>query len=141
MSEIELQEPSFADVVTAVANAHDLPERTRQHWACSLRQIAKALDRPLEAVPARWTAARFPIGRLHHARIGWTPKTLANHTSNVRAALRWFSGQTDVPARGARLSPEWSVLRERLVDLRYRANLSGLMRYCSARRYRAGGGR
>jgi hypothetical protein len=55
--------------------------------------------------------------------IGWTPKTLANHTSNVRAALRWFSGQKDVPARCARLSPEWSALRERLLDLRYRANL------------------
>jgi hypothetical protein len=74
-------------VAVAIENALDLPARIRSHWLCSIRGVTKALDRSLEAVPARWTAARFPIGRLHHARIGWTPKTLANHRSNVRAAL------------------------------------------------------
>src|SRR5450631_3326391 len=82
-----LLEPSIADVVAAIRDAHDLPVRKRSHWLCSLRQIAKSMDKPMPMIPARWTSARFAIGRLHHARVGSTPKTLANHKSNVQAAL------------------------------------------------------
>ena len=96
------------------------------------------MDKPPELIPARWTSARFAIGRLHHARVGSTAKTLANHKSNVRAALLWFGKEKDVPARGARLSPEWELLRHRLADRRRRATLSSLMRYCSARRIAPG---
>jgi integrase len=84
-------------------------------------------------LPARWTAVRFPIDRLHHVGVGMTFKTLANHKSNVRAGLRWVAGERDVPARGAPLSVEWKVLHERLPNLRARANLTGLTRFCSAR--------
>ena len=54
-TEPRLLEPSFADVAAAIASAADLPARTRSHWLCSLRQIAKALDKPMEIIPARWT--------------------------------------------------------------------------------------
>ena len=91
------------------------------------------MDRPLEAVPARWTAARHAVGRLHHAQVGSNPKTLANHKSNVRAALLWFVGEKNVPKRGMPFTAEWHVLRERLFDRRARSVLSSLMRYCSAR--------
>ena len=56
----------------------------------------------MEVIPARWTAARFPIDRLHHAVVGLNPKTLANHKANARAALRWFGKEEDVPSRGLR---------------------------------------
>jgi len=88
----------------------------------------------MQAIPARWTAARFSIGRLHHAVVGWNPKTLANHKANVRAALRWFGKEEDVPSRGLPLDGEWHVLRQRLTDRRTRATLSSLMRYFSARK-------
>jgi hypothetical protein len=133
MTETALLESSFADVVAAIKIAKDLPVRTRSHWLCSLGQIAKAMDKPLEIIPARWTATRFAIGRLHHARVGSTPKTLANHKSNVQAALRWFAKDTGVPSRGMSLSAEWEMLRRQLSDRRNRATLSSLMRYCSAR--------
>lgn len=132
MTETALIEPSFADVLAALKTAPDLPAQRRVQWACSVGQIARVLNTPPELMVARWTAARFPIGRLHHARIGWTAKTLANHKSNVRAALQWFCKEQDVPSRGARLSPEWARLREKLADRRARAVLSGLMRRCSA---------
>ena len=134
MTESPLLEPSFADAVKAIENATGLPARTRSHWTCSLRQIAAAMDKPLEIVPARWTAVRFPIARLHHARVGSNAKTLANHKSNARAALLWFSQETGVPSRGTPLTPEWAALRNRIDHMRARAGLSGLMRYCSARR-------
>jgi hypothetical protein len=59
MTETTLLEPSFADVGTAIERSVALPARIRSHWLCSLRQIAKALDKPMEAILARWTAARF----------------------------------------------------------------------------------
>jgi len=34
-----LLEPSFLDLAAAIEAAKDLPEQTRRHWACSVRQI------------------------------------------------------------------------------------------------------
>ncbi len=69
---------------------------------------------------------------MHHARLGVTAKTLANHKSNVRAALRWFGEERGVPQQGARLSAEWTRFRDRL-DKRLRQRLYSLIRHCSAR--------
>lgn len=102
-----LMEPSFADLIGAIEQAAELSEQRRRHWACSLRQIAKWLDRPVAAIPGRWNSVRHAVGHLHHARVGATAKTLANHKSNVRAALRWFGQEQDVPQLGARLTAEW----------------------------------
>src|SRR5215471_105284 len=128
-----LLEPSFADAVAGIEQGAQLPEQIRRHWACSLRQIAKWLDRPAAVIPARWTSVRILVGQLHHARMGVTAKTLANHKSNVRAALRWFGKEHDVPVRGVPLSEEWATLRDRTEDRGQRARLYGLMRYTSGR--------
>jgi hypothetical protein len=138
MTETTLLEPSFADAARAIENAPNLPVRTKSQWLCSLRQIAKAMDKPMDIIPARWTSARFAIGRLHHARVGANPKTLANHKSNVRAALLWFGNANGVPSRGTPLTPDWRGLRQQLIDRRARSVLSSLMRYCSARRISPG---
>jgi integrase len=134
MTQIVLIEPSFNDLAVALDSADDLSSSVCAHWLCSVRQIGKALNKPLELVPARWTSVRHPIERLHHAGLDVTPKTLANHKANVRAALRWFAKEANVPSRGARLDPQWDRLRERLPDRRARAILSGLMRFCAAKR-------
>jgi integrase len=128
-----LLEPSFVDALASIGQAADLSEQTRRHWVCSLRQIAKWLDRPAEVIPARWTSVRIPVAQLHHARVGVTAKTLANHRSNARAALRWFGKEHDVPVRGVPLTAEWMRLRDGIEDRGRRARLYGLMRYCSGR--------
>jgi integrase len=128
-----LLEPSFADLVSAIEQATELSEQLRRHWVCSLRQIAKWLERPAETILARWNLVRTSMGQLHHARVGVTAKTLANHKSNVRAALRWFGKEQGVPQQGARLSTEWAGFRDRLDD-RARERLYSFIRYCSARR-------
>ena len=133
MTDITLLEPSFADAAKAIENAAALPGRTPTQWLCSLRQIAKALDKPMDIIPARWTSARFAVGRLHHVQVGANAKTLANHKSNVRAALMWFGNDKAVPSRGTALTPDWQGLRQQLTDRRTRSLLSSLMRYCSAR--------
>jgi hypothetical protein len=126
-------EPTFSVAMIAIENAADLSASVQRHWVCSLRQIAKWLDRPAEVTPARWTAIRLPVGQLHHARLGVTAKTVANHKSNVAAALRWFGKEYDVPSRGVALAAEWATLRDGIGDRGRRARLYGLMRYCSGR--------
>src|ERR1019366_3308814 len=95
-----LLEPSFAELIAAIEQAAELSEQRRRHWVCSLRQIAKWLDRPAAVIPARWRSVRISVVQLHHARVGVTAKTLANHKSNVRAALRWLGKEHGVPAAG-----------------------------------------
>ena len=109
MTQIALIEPSFADAMRAIETADDVPARTRTHWCCSLRQISQAMDKPPELIPARWTAIGSAIARLHHARVGSTPKTLANHKANGRAALLWFAGEKNVPKLGALLTPALGI--------------------------------
>jgi integrase len=127
-----LLEPSFIDLIAAIEQAAELTAQCRRHWACSMRQIAKWLDRPAAVIPARWHSVRISVSQLHHARVGVTAKTLANHTANVRAALRWFGQEHGVPQRGARLSARWARFCDR-IDARMRGRLYSLIRYCSAR--------
>jgi integrase len=128
-----LIEPSFADVEVAVGDAPNLTKGHRRHWPCSLRITAKGLDKPLELIPARWTAVRIPISHLHHAPMGVTAKTLANHKANVRAALSWFAEEENVPLRGTPLRPDWAKLQEGITHRRTRAHLSSPLRFWSAR--------
>jgi integrase len=128
-----LLEPSFVEAIVAIEQSADLSKNTKRHWVCSLRQIAKWLDRPFEMVPARWTSIRMPVGQLHHARVGVTAKTVANHRANVAAALRWFGKEHHVSPRGVALSAVWATLRDGIGDDGCRRRLYGLMRYCSGR--------
>jgi integrase len=127
-----LIEPSLANLLTSIEAATDLTVQQRRHRACSLRVVAKALGKPPELLPARWTGLRQPISRLHHVQLGMTTKTLANHKANVRTALSWFANEKNVPSRGAPLSPDWACLRDRITHCRTRAELSSPMRFWSA---------
>jgi hypothetical protein len=131
--ETPLLEPSFLDAITTIKGAGDLSELQRRHWVCSLRQVAKWLDRPAETIPARLTSIRLAVAQLHHARVGVTAKTVANHRANVWAALRWFGKEHNVPAWGVPLSLDWARLHNGIEDRGHRYCLSGLMRYCSGR--------
>jgi hypothetical protein len=85
--------------------ASELPKQTQCHWTTSLRQIAKALDKPLEVIPARLTAIRADLAQLHHVPTRLTRKTLQNHKSNVKSALLWLAREKRIPKHGAALSP------------------------------------
>ena len=111
-----LIETSFADAIAIIAAADELPEQTRRHWTTSLRQIAKALDKPLEVIPARYSAVRADLAQLHHAPAGLTAKTLQNHKSNVKSALLWLAREKGIPEHGAPLTPAWEELRAEISD-------------------------
>jgi hypothetical protein len=128
-----LVEPSWADAIRTIETAKKLPVAKRRHWVCSLRIIAKALGRAPDYFPARWTAMRGQVARLHHHAAGVQHKTLSNHKANARAALLWFVEAEDVPRRGVPLSPVWAVLSAHISCLRTRRRLYSPLRYWSAR--------
>ena len=55
-----LIETSFADAIAMIAAAQELPEQIRRHWATSMRQIAKAFDKPAEVILHH--SANNPVG-------------------------------------------------------------------------------
>jgi hypothetical protein len=101
MDENGLLEPSFADAIAVIEQSGELSPSRRTHWVCSLRQIAKALRRPPESIPARWVAVALKVNQLHHISSGVEWKTLANHKSNAKGALHWFRKDNKLPLRGA----------------------------------------
>jgi hypothetical protein len=127
-----LIETSFMDAIAIIAAAQDLPEQKRRHWTTSLRRIAKVFDKPLEVIPARYSAVRADLAQLHHVPAGLTAKTLANHRSNTKAALLWLAREKGVPEHGAPLTPPWKELQFQIRDRLVRWRLSSLMRFCSA---------
>jgi integrase len=127
-----LIETSFADAIGIIAAAAELPEQKKRHWMTSVRQIAKALDKPAEVIPARYSAVRADLAQLHQVPAGLTLKTLQNHKSNVKSALLWLAHEKGIPEHGAPLSLAWEQLRAAVKDSLVRSRLSSFMRYCSA---------
>jgi hypothetical protein len=127
-----LIEPSFADAIAIVAAAEELSEQTRRHWATSLRSIARFFDKPLEIIPARYSAVRADLAQLHPVPLGLTPKTLQNHKSNVKSALLWLAREKGIPAHGTPLTAAWEALRSKVSDALIRMRLASLIRFCSA---------
>ena len=97
-----------------------------------MRQIAKALDKPMEVIPARYSAVRADLLGLHHVPAGLTAKTMQNHKSNTKSALLWLAREKAVPEHGAPLTVEWEARRVAVKDGVARSRLSSFMRYCSA---------
>ncbi|MBM6583072.1 site-specific integrase [Microvirga sp. BT689] len=128
-----LLELSLEEAIALIGKAETLSPVTRAQWICSLRQIGRWLDRPLSLIPARWTALRLPVERLHHVPLGLSVQTLRNHKANLKAALRYLRGEADVPVRGTPLTPAWATLRDKITDRGRRARLYGMMRYASAK--------
>jgi len=96
-----LIEKSFADAIAMIAAAEELPEELKRHWSTSLRQFAKATDRPLEVIPARYSAVRNELAKWHHAPSGLTPKTVMNHRSNKTGAALSVARKGNSRTRGA----------------------------------------
>jgi hypothetical protein len=125
-------EPCFLDLITAIEQAKELPERTRRHWACSLRQIAKWLEPCCGHSGSLASGADFHCatasreGRRDGQNAGEPPIECAGGAALVR------QGAEHPSAGRARLSPEWARFLQQL-ERSIRQRLHNLVRYCSAR--------
>ena len=97
--------PTWRDLLDAIAAASDLPDNKRRHWTCSLNSIVRVLARRPEELFADWSCVRHLVEGVHHAPLGWTTKTAANHKSNVKAALTWILHGMPPRKRGLQLIP------------------------------------
>jgi integrase len=122
---------TLADLLAQVEADPALNPSQRAQRAWALRTAGKYLGKPLEALPARLTALRYGIARLHPVQLGVKPKTFANWRSAFGTVVRHYGGAMDLPRRGTELSDEWQGLHDRLADLRLRRGLVRLMRYCT----------
>jgi integrase len=123
---------SLADLLAMVEADPGLKPSQRAQRAWALRTAAKYLGKPLEALPARLTALRYGIGRLHPVQLGVKRKTFDNWRSAFAGAVRHYGGAMGLPRRGTRLAPEWQALHDGLPDPHMRRGLVRLMRYCTA---------
>ena len=105
MRPIRPLEPTLADVHAAIEQDTSLPKSTRDGLCCSIRRVAKFLERDLAQLPARLGALRYGIARLHHAQLGISRKTLQNHVANLKAAIRRFAGLKRLSGRGIPFTP------------------------------------
>ena len=88
-----------------------------------------------KSLPARLTALRHHLRRLNAVRIGTETKSLANHKSNVRAAINALGPlQRLIPTRGAPLSPEWYALMKAIPEVKASRLLRGRSRAIAAQR-------
>ena len=127
-----LIEPSLDDAIQMIAASTEIPNQTKRHWMTSVRQFAKVVDRPLEVIPARYSAVRNELTKWHHVPTGLAPKTVMNHRSNVKGMLLWLAREKGIPEHGAPLTAEWEALRAQVKDPLHRSRLSSFVRFCSA---------
>jgi integrase len=130
-SHAALNEPSFADAIIHIEQSQGLRLEKRSHLTCSMRFVARALERPPSLVPARWIAVRLRLAEMQPSQLGVSAKTLANHRANVRAALRLFCAEKNIPRGGTPLGKTWSRLWASIDDHR-KWKLSRFFRYLSA---------
>jgi integrase len=128
----EVIEPSFAEAIKAISEAIELSVSTRRQWCSALRGLARCLDRPLENIPARFSAVRNKMLALRYPPFDWTAKTLANIKSNAKAALLWFRREEGLGTNGVEMTPAWRQLHQALTGASTRYRLAPLMRFCSA---------
>jgi hypothetical protein len=58
-----LIETSFADAIAIILASDELSEQRKRHWTTSLRRIAKVWGKPLEVIPARYSAVRADLAQ------------------------------------------------------------------------------
>ena len=123
---------SLHDALVLVEKDKSISPGKRDQWRCSLKRIPMFLGRDPRVLPANLLALRFGLKELHPANLNITRKSLQNHISNLRTAVRHVRKIQGLPTHGAPLSELWDELYEALPSIRLRRGLSGFVRFCSA---------
>ena len=115
MSNPILRETSFADAIKTINESKELGQQCR-HWATSLRQIAKALDKPIEVIPARYSAVRADLAQLHQVPAGLSARRCAT-TRAMRNPLCWLAAIAGVPRYGTKLRRHGNACKRRSTSI------------------------
>ncbi|MGA8758535.1 MAG: hypothetical protein WB611_19870, partial [Stellaceae bacterium] len=127
---LQTAELTLADVVVAVQLA-SWPARRRQETESALRTVGRALDKPLERIPADPRHLSAHLKEVAPRAIGISPRRWNNVRSMTRAALGLVRPMA--PGRNANQpTPSWNALWGPLESKRVKTSLSRFVRFCSA---------
>ncbi|MCV6826083.1 MULTISPECIES: tyrosine-type recombinase/integrase [Halocynthiibacter] len=104
--------PMLSDCLERLQQDAELSPTRARDLASGLRGIGKALNRPLNEIPAdpMWLQPR--LGRIEPAALSLSPKSWSNTVSNARAALVHSGIVQKRDSRRSDLSPPWRALWE-----------------------------
>ena len=134
---------TLADLQARLATDASLPKRRRQDLQSALRTMGKALDKPLDELPAQPDTLRTCLAGFVPSMAGLSERRWLNTLSLVRSAMTRY-GTITIPARARTpLTPPWAALFA-LIDQhradgtlpkgkRDRAALSRFAHYCGDR--------
>lgn len=118
----------FADLIQRLRDAGDLSETRKRDLISGLNRVASALGIPAEDIPCDpiWLQPR--LIKVSPAAIGVTQKAWQNARSDARMALVWAG---IVSRRNSRkdLSPEWSLLWNRILSMKEKTLRAALCRF------------
>ena len=124
-------DPTLADALAGVAAA-SLPERRRQEIASALRTIGRALDKPLDRIPAHPRLLAVRLKQVAPLAIGISAARWSNIRSLARAGLAAM--QPTLPGRHQNsLSSAWRVLYGCVESRTTKISLTRFVHFCSAR--------
>ncbi len=104
--------PMFSEIVGKLAGDKGLSPTRIRDMISGLRRVAKAVNRPLEDLPAdpRWLQPR--LARIAPAALGLSPKAWTNIVSDARAAMAHYGIVERRHSRVDDLNPTWRGLWE-----------------------------
>ncbi len=112
-AEADAANPTFADVIARLEAIPDLSVRRRRDLVSALRTLARAVDRPLTAMPATPVALRDYFALASPAAAGVSRGRWQNVRDHSLAALAKTGVRTLTKRTRRELSTEWDDLRAR----------------------------
>ena len=124
--------PTLADALRLAGQDASLKLAQRAQLQSAVRVFCRALRRDPAMLPAAALPLRPLLKQFHPIHAGLTERRWQNILSLLRQAIGRY-GITDGRLNKLMpMSPEWTVLYDRLADWGARAGLSHFLRYCSA---------
>jgi integrase len=123
---------NLAEVLALIDSDDALPRHKRQDVCSALRSFGKAVDRPLDQIPAHPDYVRQQLDRLSPAVAGVSPPAWRNTVSRIRFALG-HAGVAKIPGRYQEpLTPAWASLFGDLEDKQLQLGLSRVAHWAGA---------
>lgn len=126
---IAVHERNLEDVVNAISGVLGISLRTQSDYRSAVRTLARALGRPLHAVPANPPAITRALNGFEPAQLGLRPESWSNALSLARKAFTVTGCYVAPASYNAPLKGDWVVLARRIDKDGLRYGLSRFMRW------------
>jgi integrase len=124
---------TLAAVVKKIIEDDHLSPTRKRDMISAINQTCRMIGRDPKHMTSDIQVLKAAFNTVHPSQHGISRKTLQNIKSNLLAAIRHATGDDASKSDRQKLTPVWQELIDRLPNRRFRAALSRLSRYCSAK--------